>query len=348
MALKVAEQIVSQSLRVGIAGYGLAGRTFHAQLLKGCGFNVVGVLTNNEARAQHVIEDFPQAKITSTINQLLALGLDLLVVASTNNAHAEQALAGINAGVPTVVDKPMARTYEETKSIVDASQASGVPVTAFFSRRWDSDSLTLKKVMTEDLLGDVFRVDSRFERFRPSLAAASWREKLPPEEGGGLLLDLQSHLISTSLDWFGPAVLTYSSVRTIRGAADDDVLLVLKHRTGVDSYLSASAIVGAPGPRLRVNGTKGTLIINDLDQQEALLRAGKYPVNGKWGEPTSSKVTLHRGDEVIEIDGENGNYAIFYELVKGALAGRNDWPVSTWDALAVASIIDEARAGSVR
>jgi predicted dehydrogenase len=150
------------------------------------------------------------------------------------------------------------------------------------------------------------------------------------------------------LDWFGPAVLTYSSVRSIRGGADDDVLLVLKHRTGVDSYLSASAIIGSSGPRLRVNGSRGTLIINDLDPQEGLLRAGKYPEGGRWGEPTSSKATLHRGDEIIEIESENGNYAIFYELVKGALAGRNEWPVSTWDALAVASIIDEARAASVR
>jgi scyllo-inositol 2-dehydrogenase (NADP+) len=339
---------VSQSLRVGIAGYGLAGRSFHAPLLKGCGYEVVGVLTNNEARTQHAMEDFPHAKVVSTIDQLLALGLDLLVVASANIVHAEQALAGIDAGVPVVVDKPMALSYEQTKRIVDASQAKKVPVTVFFNRRWDSDSLTLKKVMEEKLLGEIFRVDSRFERFRPSIATASWREKYSSAEGGGLLLDLQPHLISTSLDWFGPALLTYSSVRSIRGGADDDVLLVLKHRTGVDSYLSASAIVGAPGPRLRVNGTKGTLIINELDPQETLLRAGKYPAGGRWSEPTSSKATLHRGDETIEIESLGGNYAIFYELVKGALVGRNEWPVSTWDALAVATIIDEARAGSVR
>lgn len=339
---------MSQSLRVGIAGYGLAGRTFHGLLLKGSGFDVVGVLTNSDVRAQQAIEDFPQVKISSTINQLLAVGLDLLVVASGNIVHVEQALAGISAGVPVVVDKPMALSYEETKRIVDASQNQKVPVTVFFNRRWDSDSLTLKKVMTEGLLGEIFRVDSRFERFRPSIATSSWREKYAPEEGGGLLLDLQPHLISTTLDLFGPAVLTYSSVRNIRGGADDDVLLVLKHRTGVDSYLAGSAIVGAPGPRLRVNGTKGTLIVNDLDPQEGLLRAGKYPSGGKWSQSTSSRATLHRGDEIIEIESENGNYAIFYELVKGALAGRNDWPVSTWDALAVASIIDEARAGSVR
>jgi scyllo-inositol 2-dehydrogenase (NADP+) len=339
---------MGQSLRVGIAGYGLAGRYFHAPLLKGCGFDVVGVLTHDSVRSAHALEDFSKAKVVSSVDELIALGLDLLVVASANIVHAEQTIAGINAGVPVVVDKPMALSLLETKKLVDASQAMGVPITVFFNRRWDSDALTVKKVMREGLLGEIFRVDSRFERFRPSVAQSSWREKYSSKEGGGLLLDLQPHLISTSLDWFGPAKLEYSSVRSIRGGADDDILLVLRHDSGVDSYLSASAIIGAPGPRLRVNGSKGTLIVNDLDPQEALLRSGKYPHGGRWSEPTSSQASLHRGDEILEIESENGNYAIFYELVKGALAGVNPWPVSTDDALAVASIIDEARAISIR
>lgn len=348
MAFEDAKRVMGQSLRVGLAGYGLAGRYFHAPLLKGCGFDVVGVLTNNSERVQHALEDFPKATITSTINQLLALHLDLLVVASANIVHAEQALAGINAGVPVVVDKPMGLSYEETKRIVDSSTQNNVPVTVFFNRRWDSDALTVKRVLKEELLGRVFRVDSRFERFRPSLATASWRERYSPQEGGGLLLDLQPHLISTALDWFGPAKLVFSSVRSVRGGADDDSLLVLKHEGGVDSFLSASAIVGAPGPRLRVNGTQGTLIINELDPQESLLRSGKYPEDGQWRIPTMQRTFLHRGNEVQELKSENGNYAIFYKLVKGALAGANPWPVSTEDALAVASIIDEARASSVR
>lgn len=339
---------MTNSLRVGIAGYGLAGRYFHAPLLKGCGFEVVSVLTNNQERARHAVEDFPQVKVVSTIDELISMRLDLLVVASANIVHAEQAVAGINAGVPVVVDKPMGLTHSQTESIIQVAHAKNVPITVFFNRRWDSDSLTLKKVLDEGLLGEVFRVDSRFERFRPSVASASWREKYSPEEGGGLLLDLQPHLISTAIDWFGPAQLSYSSVRSIRGGADDDILLVLKHESGVDSYLSASAIIGAPGPRLRVNGTKGTLIINELDPQEAMLRAGKIPEGGRWAEPTSSSAFLHRGDEVIEIEGENGNYAQFYRLVEGAIVGINPWPVSNADALQVASIIDQARNQSVR
>lgn len=337
-----------QSLRVGIAGYGLAGRYFHAPLLKGCGFDVVGVMTNNSERVQHALEDFPSVKITSTIDELVELRLDLLVVASANIVHAEQAIAGVNAGIPVVVDKPMGLSYEQTKMIVDTSREKQVPVTVFFNRRWDSDALTLKRVMREGLLGEIFRVDSRFERFRPSIATSSWREKYSPREGGGLLLDLQPHLISTSLDWFGPAKLAYSSVRSIRGGGDDDILLVLQHDSGVDSYLSASAIVGAPGPRLRISGSEGALIIEEFDPQEALLRAGRFPEGGKWSMPTIQRTFIHRGDDVLEVKSENGNYAIFYELVKGAIAGTNPWPVSTSDALAVASIIDEARANSVR
>jgi scyllo-inositol 2-dehydrogenase (NADP+) len=348
VAITTAEQVVNASLRVGIAGYGLSGRYFHAPLLKGCGYEVAGVLTRDSVRAGHAVEDFPQVEIASTIEGLLAIGLDLLVVASANVVHAEQIIAGMGSGTAVVVDKPMCLSYEQTEIILNTSQKRQVPVTVFFNRRWDSDSLTLKRVLREGLLGEVFRVDSRFERFRPSLASSSWRETSSPQEGGGLLLDLQPHLISTSLDWFGPATLAYSSVRSIRGDVDDDILLVLKHDSGVDSYLSASAIIGAPGPRLRVNGSKGSLVINDLDPQESLLRAGKFPRGGHWDVPTTSKATLQLGDEIFEVENENGNYAIFYELVKGALVGTNAWPVSSADALSVASIIDQARAISIR
>jgi scyllo-inositol 2-dehydrogenase (NADP+) len=339
---------MSKPIRVGIAGYGLSGRYFHAPLLKGCGYEVAGILTRNSVRAKHAVDDFPQVKIAATIEELLGIGLDLLVVATANLVHAEQVIAGIRSGTPVVVDKPMCLSYVQTEAIFNAAQEREVPVTVFFNRRWDSDSLTLKRVLREGLLGEVFRVDSRFERFRPSLALSSWRETSSPQEGGGLLLDLQPHLISTSLDWFGPAKLAYSSVRSIRGGVEDDVLLVLKHEGGVDSYLSASAIIGAPGPRLRVNGSKGTLVINDLDPQESLLRAGNFPRGGHWDVPTTSKATLHLGDEVIAIESENGNYAIFYDLVKGAIVGANAWPVSATDALSVASIIDQARASSIR
>jgi len=331
------------TLRVGIAGYGLAGRYFHAPLLKGCGFDLAAVLTSNEVRKSHALEDFPGTSVVTTMQQLLSHDLDLVVVASANLAHAEQAVAALKVGIPVVVDKPMGRNYEETKSIVELSNSLGVPVSTFFNRRWDSDALTIKKVIASGTLGQIHRMDSRFERFRPEVNKDSWRENMSPEDGGGQLLDLQPHLISTAIDWFGKCELVTATVRSIRGAADDDSVLVVRHDNGVMSYLSASAVVGAPGPRIRILGSKGALVINELDPQEALLRAGKYPAGGVWAEPTTSVAHIHRGTEVEEIEGVPGNYGLFYTAVASAISNGTPWPISNDDALLVASIIDQAR-----
>ena len=330
-------------LRVGIAGYGLAGRYFHAPLLKGCGFDVVAILTTNVVRAGHASADFPNTVVVKSIEELVRAELDLVVIASANAAHAEQATAALKAGIPVVVDKPMGRNYEETKRIVDLSHSLGVPVTTFFNRRWDSDALTIKQVIASGVLGNIHRLDSRFERFRPKVNQDSWRENMSAEDGGGLLLDLQPHLISTALDWFGKAELVTATVRSIRGAADDDSVLVLRHDSGVMSYLSASAVAGSPGPRIRILGSKGALVINDLDPQEALLRAGKFPDGAVWSQPTTSVAHIHRGEEVEQIQGVSGNYALFYSAVAAAISNGGPFPISNDDALLVASIIDQAR-----
>ena len=330
-------------MRVGIAGYGLAGRYFHAPLLKGCGYDVVVIQTSNAERAAHAVADFPNVKVVATIEELVAHELDLVVVASANVVHSQHAHAAISAGIPVVIDKPMGRTYAETAEIISAGERAGIPVSTFFNRRWDSDALTIKKVLASGVLGTIHRMDSRFERFRPELNTKSWRENMSAADGGGQLLDLQPHLISTALDWFGNAELVTSTVRAIRGGADDDAVLVLKHDSGVLSILSASAVAGAPGPRVRILGSKGALVINDLDPQEELLRSGKIPTGGKWDVPTKSTTFIYRGSEVEEIVGEDGNYAMFYTLVAGAIEGKNPWPIPNEDALLVASLIDQAR-----
>ncbi len=330
-------------LKVGIAGYGLAGRSFHAPILAGTNFEVTAVLTTNDVRKRHAKEDFPTVKIVSTIEELCAQDLDLIVIASGNQVHLSQALTAINAGIPTVVDKPMGINVAQTREILDAADSAGVAVTTYFNRKWDSDILTLKRVIRDGQIGRVIRMDSRFERFRPQLNPQSWRENNSPQDGGGLLLDLMPHLISTAIECFGPANLKSSSIRSVRGGADDDCVLVLAHETGVESILSASAVVGAPGPRLRVIGSEGAFVVNELDPQEALLRAGKAPKDGKWEEGTSSQAFIHRGDSVEEFKTDPGNYASFYSLVHEAIMNKTAMPISPEEILAVAQIIDKAR-----
>ena len=330
-------------LRVGIAGYGLAGRSFHAPILSATNFDIAAILTNNDVRKRHAKEDFPAAKILSNIEELCEQGLDLVVIASGNQVHLSQALAAIKAGIPTVVDKPMGINVAQTEELLNASMSAGVPVTTYFNRKWDSDTLTLKRVIRDGHIGRVIRMDSRFERFRPQLNPQSWRENNSPQDGGGLLLDLAPHLISTAIDCFGHAELKSASIRSVRGGADDDCVLVLGHDSGVESILSASAVVGSPGPRLRVIGSDGAFVVNELDPQEALLRSGKKPKDGKWNEDTASKAFIHRGDSVEEFKSDPGNYSHFYSLVHSAIVNKTAMPIGSEEILAVARIIDHTR-----
>ena len=335
-------------LRVGIAGYGLAGRSFHAPILSATNFEVTTILTNNDVRKRHAKEDYPNAKIVSNIEELCSQELDLVVIASGNQAHLPQSLEAIKAGIPTVVDKPMGINFNDTKQILDAATSAQVPITTYFNRKWDSDTLTLKRIIRDGHIGTVIRMDSRFERFRPQLNSQSWRENNSPQDGGGLLLDLAPHLISTAIECFGLAELKSASIRSVRGGADDDCVLVLAHDSGVQSILSASAVVGLPGPRLRVIGSEGALVIKDLDPQEALLRSGKSPHEGKWLEDTSSPAIIYRGDTQEKFESDLGNYCHFYSLVHDAIVNKTAMPISHDEILTVAKIIDQAREMSDR
>jgi predicted dehydrogenase len=335
-------------MRVGIAGYGLAGRIFHAPLLKGSGFNVVAILTTNPERIAHAMTDFPEAQIFSELDAFMDSGLDLAVIASANSAHLEQVRAALIRKIPTVVDKPMGRTVAEVREMITLSHDNQTLLTTFFNRRWDSDTLTVKKIIKTGELGSLFRFEGRFERYRPTRNLASWRENLPAEDGGGLLLDLQSHLISTALDCFGPAEVVSASVRSIRGGSDDDVTLFLRHESGVDSHLAASAIAGSPGPRVRLLGSQGALVIKELDSQEDALRRGEVPVLGEWPSAKKSSAAIQRGDQIEEYESVGGNYATFYTQLKAAIEDGAPVPVSLEDALQVAKIIESARVISVR
>jgi scyllo-inositol 2-dehydrogenase (NADP+) len=328
--------------RVGIIGYGLAGRVFHAPILKGTGFEVAGIVTRDPARVAQAKADHPDAQVLSTAAELVRIDLDLIVVASVNQAHFENAATALDAGIAVVVDKPMARDLSETSRLIDYAAEKNVPITAYYSRRWDSESLTTARVIRDGEIGKVHRIESRFDRWRPQARPDAWREQSTPGAGGGLLLDLQTHLISQALFWAGPAEVAYAQVRSVRGAADDDVTIALHHANGIESWLIVSAVSGFVGPRIRAFGDEAALVIDGLDPQEALLNAGQEPHDGHWGQPIETPARIVRGDEMNDLTPEQGDYPAFYRACAAALRGEGQWPISTTEVLAVAKLIQEA------
>jgi predicted dehydrogenase len=271
---------------------------------------------------------------------------DFVVIATRNDSHAPLARRALDADLAVVVDKPLATNASEAAALVEHARAGGGVLTVFQNRRLDSDHLTLRRLLSEGRLGDVIRYESRFERWRPVLRPDAWRETAGVLEGGGVLLDLGSHLVDQALQLFGPVTRVYGEVDGYRGAAgDDDAFAALRHRSGTYSHLRMSALTAAPGPRLRVLGTSAAFVVDEVDGQEDALRAGRRPGDpGEWGvEPESRWGRLVRGDDSEPVPSEPGAWPRFYAELERALREGGPPPVDPGSAVAALEVLDAVR-----
>ncbi|MBN6035669.1 Gfo/Idh/MocA family oxidoreductase [Amycolatopsis sp. 195334CR] len=337
-------------LRAGIIGYGTGGRVFHAPLVAATpGLSVAAIVTGNAARAEQAAADHPRAEVLGDADELYSRDLDLIVVSTPNRTHVPLALQAIEHGVPVVVDKPFAPTAAEGQRVIDAAAAAGVGLTVFQNRRWDSDFRTVRKVLESGELGDVFRFESRYDRWVPKLRD-SWREFADPAEAGGLLYDLGAHIVDQALQLFGPVTEVYAELDKRRegSAVHDDVFVALTHENGVRSHLWTSALAATLNPRFRVLGNRATFTKYGLDVQEPQIKAGMKPGQAGWGvEPESDYGVIGTGDDTHRVLTETGQYEQFYAEVAAALRGEGAFPVDPASAVEALAVIEAAGVSGV-
>jgi predicted dehydrogenase len=328
------------SLRVALIGYGSAGRGIHLPLLVAAGMAPQVVVTADPQRIQQVGADLPEARTVPDLDAALDAGPDLIVLASPSGVHAEQVLACVAAGVPLVVDKPLAVQGPQAGELVRAAAVAGVPLTVFQNRRWDGENLTLAALLRSGALGEVHRFERRWERWRP-VPKERWRERAPWQQGGGILLDLHTHLVDAAVHLFGPVRQVYAEVAARTTPAEDDAFLAVRHAGGVSSHLGASSVVGAPGPRTRVLGSAAAYVVTTFEAESAAF-GGFEDLPGHCG-------WLVRGQEREPVPASPGGHGDFYPAVRAALAEPDParqqaaMPVDPGDAVHVLDVIDAAR-----
>ncbi len=331
---------MSASVRVGLVGYGSAGRGIHARLLREAGLDVVRVVTADPQRREQVAQDWPDATVLPSLDALLldAGAVDVVVLASPTGVHAEQAMACLDAGLPLVVDKPLAVDAAQAVAVVAHAHDVGVRLTVFQNRRWDAEQLTLQRLLADGALGTVFRFERRWERWRPE-PKDRWRENEPAAQGGGLLLDLHSHLVDSAVQLFGPVRQVYAELAAHTTAAEDDAFLALLHESGVRSHLGAASVAGAPGPRTRVLGLAGSYVVTSFEQEQSAY-ADLADLDDQH---TGWVVTGETREPVLRAP---GGHADFYRQVAAALTTGAPMPVDPRDAVHVLQVLDAARIGA--
>jgi predicted dehydrogenase len=335
-------------VRVGLIGYGLAGAVFHAPLIAATpGLRLAAAVTANAERRQQAQREHPGVVVVDTPERLWehAGALDLVVVASPNRTHVPLALAALEAGLPVVVDKPLAPTAADARRLVDEARRRRLMLTVFQNRRWDGDFLTVRRLLDEGALGRVLRFESRFERWRP-IPKPGWRERGEPEEAGGVLYDLGSHLVDQALVLFGPVTQVYAEIDRRRPGVevDDDAFAALTHASGERSHLWMSAVAAQAGARMRVLGSRAAYTKFGLDVQEEALRRGARPDQPGWGEESAEQWgSVGAGDDLRRVPTEPGAYQRFYAGVVAALRDGSAPPVNPDEAIAGLEIIEAAR-----
>src|SRR5690606_17170219 len=302
-------------------------------------------------RQQQARDAYPDVRVAASADELFdrAAELDLVVIASPNRTHVPLATVTLETGLPVVVDKPVAGTAAEARKLAALAEERGLLLSVFQNRRWDNDFLTLRKLVDEGGLGDVYRFESRFERWRPQLKGG-WRESGDPAEIGGLLYDLGSHVVDQALVLFGPVTHVYAETDIRREGAqtDDDTFIALTHASGVRSHLHVSATTAQLGPRFRVLGSKAGYVKHGLDPQEAALRDGARPGPG-WGtEPEELWGRVGAGESPVTGGGTPvptlpGDYPAYYEGVARALLDGAPNPVTALEAAAALDVLEAAR-----
>jgi len=331
-------------IRVGLVGFGMAGRVFHGPLLSSVeGLELAAVVERSSSNA---IQRYPGITTYRSLEAMLGdSSLGLFVVATPSGTHFEVARQILAAGKDVVVDKPMSTTSAEVAQLISLAAARNVHLIPFFNRRWDSDFLTIQKLLHEGSLGRLVSFESRFDRWRPNPPSDRlWKED--PSVGGGVLLDLGTHITDQALALFGKPEAMAADVRCEREwARANDAFTIRLRYPGYTVVLGANSLSSPPGPRFHLRGARGNYLKLGLDPQEAALNKVTRIRDADWGqEPAANWGTLS-----VDVDGGMvtrpvapipGDYRLYYAGVRDALLGTGPAPVAARDAWRVARLLE--------
>jgi predicted dehydrogenase len=327
----------TRTIRVGLIGYGYAGKTFHAPLIlsvPGLALTVVG-----SSKGDVVLADLPGVEVCPSPEVVTRSDVDLVVIASPNDSHFSLAAAALRAGKDVVIDKPFTVTLAEARALREIASRYKRLLSVFHNRRWDSEILATEEILRSGVLGEVSHYECHIDRFRPGVRKR-WREDEGP--GAGLWFDLGPHLVDQALHLFGLPNSVNANFGILReGGQTDDWAHVQLNYDRLRVILHASLLVSGGAPRSTVHGTRGSWAKYGADVQERQLMAGMKPTEEGFG---------YDPDLGVLYDGATGTQTTtptplgcqqrYYLGVRDAIRGATQPPIPIRDAVAVMAVLE--------
>jgi scyllo-inositol 2-dehydrogenase (NADP+) len=310
---------------VGLIGFGLGGRCFHASVIDAVpGLHLAAILQRSGDSAAQL---YPNARIVRTLDELLAIdSIRLVVISTPNQTHFPFAKRCLESGRNVVVDKPFTTNVAEATELLNLAKRKNLVLSVYHNRRFDADFQALRQTIAAGDLGRILRFESTYDRYRPTSKPNAWREK--PGPGSGVLFDLAPHLLDQSLTLLGTPQALAADIRIERpGFSTDDAFdIFLYYDGGVRALLRATMMSAVPRPRLVVLGERGSYLKREFDPLESNLRNGQIPTGESWvveQEENYGDLTLiENGTATTRKIPSTGDWREFYANIRDAILGK--------------------------
>ncbi|WP_422368260.1 Gfo/Idh/MocA family oxidoreductase [Pelagibius sp.] len=335
------------ALKVGLVGYGLAGKVFHAPLFPAAGLDLAAVASSDSAK---VLADHPGVTVHPTPAALFAdPAVDLVVLATPSPTHPALMLEALAAGKHVVSDKPFTPSAAEADRVIAAAVKAGRIATCFQNRRWDSDFLTLGTLIKSGELGEIKSYRAHFEFYKGEVGDR-WQER--PAPGVGIHYDLGAHLIDQALQLFGlPDWIEGDLVIQRAGGEIADGFHARMGKGDLRIDLFGNYYAPDHSTRYAVHGTRGSYMKRFMDIQEDQLRSGMTPLDEGYGiEPQDrwARVTTYDGSAASARFEPSlpGAHQQFYSLLREAIENGSPPPVLAEEARDTIRVIEAIRESS--
>jgi len=284
-----------KEIGVAILGCGLIGQK-RAKALKGARLRVCADL--DAGRAKQLASSYPEVESTTDWRSAIRRDdVDMVIIATTNQALAETSLEAANAGKHILVEKPAARNVAELDAVIDAARKNDVLVRVGFNHRYHPALLKAREILNAGELGELMFIRGRYGHGGRVGYDREWRAD-PALSGGGELIDQGVHLIDLSRWFMGDFV-------SIEGAAhtyfwdmpvDDNGFMLLKTAKNQTAFLHVSCTEWKNLFSMEIYGKNAKLHIEGLGGSYGVEKLSFYKMLPEMGPPETTVWEYPRGD----------------------------------------------------
>ena len=337
-------------IKLGVIGFGGMGK-WHAKNAPRAGVEIVAVCDIAEEKQQEAVEQ--GYKLYKSAEDLLSdPEVNTVILTVPNHLHKQMCIRAAKAGKNVITEKPAALNAQELDEMEAACKQAGVFFTSHQNRRWDKDMLIVKKAYEDNLLGNIFTIESKLHSGNGYMH--EWH--IYKKYGGGMIYDWGVHLIDQIL-YMMPKVKIKSVYADIKNVlheeVDDYFKIILKMDNGITVHLELSTYILEYQPRWLAAGDKGTLIIKTFGCDGGIYRTGKMleklppQITETAAGPTRQFAPVPPGGIVIEPLPEiETDWVDFYKNMDDVLNKRSESIIKISEVRRVLAVMEAARKSS--